>query len=1093
MSTEFRQHFSRCARLLLLVVGCSLSLNTLCAQEIIEGPNPNTHDPLRNLKFRNLGPAIAGGRVTSVAGIPGDPNTYYVGAAGGGVFKTVDGGTTWKPIFQKEATSSIGDLALAPSNPNLIWVGTGEANIRNDITDGAGVYFSSNAGHSWRLMGLKNAGQISRVIVDPNDPNTVFVGAIGHAWGPNTERGVFRTTDGGKTWKKVLYIDDQTGVADLTIAPANPHVLYAAMWHVRRHPWTLVDGGESSGIYRSTDSGETWQKLTEGLPKGSLGRIAVAVAPSNPSHLYALISHKDGDKKGLLWQSTDMGDHWTAVGDNHALDVRPFYFSRIVVSPVDENKIYFLSFTMMESNDGGKTAHIADGGVHPDHHTLWIDPKNPNRMLQGNDGGAFLTMNGKSWRFLDSLPIEQFYQVAHDSKVPYTLCGGLQDNSAWCGPSSSLGRKSVTNADWYTVVGGDGEYSVPAPSNPNIIYSDAQDGFVERLEKDTHVSHFARPYLEGTEEMAPSALKYRFNWTSPIAVSQTDANEIYLGGNVLFKSLDGGKNWTTISGDLTRNDKTKQMAAGGPISHDLSGAETYDTIQSIGIAPTDPKVIWVGTDDGNVQLTRDGGKNWTNLTPRIPGAPAWARVYQIGVSPFDPGTAYFSFDAHMLDDRHAYVYKTADYGKTWRKIGAGLPDAPVFVVREDPNQRGLLVLGNDEGLFYSSDAGNHWSPLQADFPTAPVWDLKFDKSSRDLIVATHGRGLFVFDDIRPIEQLNSSIEASDFHVFNAGTGLLLHHWESDEDNPVPFAAPNRPTGLPIDYLLKTKVEVTPEQKKEHETPAKIVVTDNAGHIVATQYGPTNAGIDRYVWDLRYTGTRRLLSAIPPESPVPGEQEENRYFTRGPLVLPGEYNIAVTVNGQTQKTTASVRMDPNLHLSIADMEAQHKAALRMRSDLVAVNDLIERIEGMRKQIADFRGTVQSSEALSRKYKPVLQQAGALDDKLKTLEATVYNPNIQHNVEEDDIHAFADFEDDVQGLAGMLASEFNEPPNALMKEKMAEVGKELQEHLDAFNGLLKGDVAAYNKMASTAGAPTLFAAAPISVEPVAGESSASSGQY
>lgn len=1088
MPTRSRRTLALCAGLLLLGTGCPLALIAQQTNEIIEGPNPNDKDPLKNLKFRNLGPAIAGGRVTAVAGVPGDPNIYYVGAAGGGIYKTTDGGTTWTPIFQKEATASIGDLALAPSNPNLIWVGTGEANIRNDITDGAGVYFSPDAGHSWRFMGLKNAGQISRVLVDPHNANTVFVGAIGHAWAPNPERGVFRTTDGGKTWKKVLFVDDQTGVADLAMQPGNPNVLYATMWHVRRYPWTLINGGESSGIYRSTDGGDSWHKLTEGLPPGPWGRCAVAVAPSNPSHLYALIDAK----KGLLWQSTDMGEHWTAVSDNHALDVRPFYFSRMAVSPLDENKIYFLSFDLMESDDGGKTAHIADGGVHPDHHAIWIDPQNPNRIIQGNDGGAFLTLNGKSWRFLDNLPIEQFYQVAKNSKVPYTLCGGLQDNNAWCGPSSDLGRKGVTNADWYSVVGGDGEYAVPAPSDPNLIYADAQDGFIERVVNGTHVSHFARPYLEGAEEMAPSALKYRFNWTSPIAVSRTNADEVYLGANVLFRSMDGGKNWTAISGDLTRDDKSKQMPAGEPISHDLSGAENYDTIQSIGLASTDANVIWVGTDDGNVQLTRDGGQNWTNLTSRIPGAPAWARVYQIGVSPFDAGTAYLSFDAHMLDDRHAYVYKTTDYGQSWRNISAGLPDSPVFVVREDPNVRGLLVLGNDQGLFSSHDAGEHWTALKANFPTAPVWDLQFDKDSRDLIVATHGRGLFVFDDLRPIEQWRDDIESQNLHVFNAGTGLLLHHWESDEDNPVSFSAPNAPTGVPIDYFLKTKLEATPEQKQKHETPAKIVVTDSEGHLVATHYGPTNAGINRYVWDLRYTGTRRLLSAIPPESPVPGEQEETRYYTRGPLVLPGQYNIAVTVNGQTEKTAATVRMDPNLHPTLADVQAQTRAAMVLRNDLIAVNDIIERIDAMRKQIADFRTSIGMNEQLEQKYAPLLQQAKQLDDKLKSVEASVYNPDIQHNVEEDDIHAFSDFEDEVQGLAGMLASEFDQPPNAQMREKIAEIGKELQEHIGTFNALLKDQVAGYNKAALASGAPSLFASDPVSIEPLSGALSSSAGQ-
>ncbi|MGH9583577.1 MAG: hypothetical protein ACRD4O_11635, partial [Bryobacteraceae bacterium] len=532
----------------------------------------------------------------------------------------------------------------------------------------------------------------------------------------------------------------------------------------------------------------------------------------------------------------------------------------------------------------GKTAHIADHGVHVDHHAIWIDPKNPKRIIQGNDGGAFLTLDGaKSWRFLDGLPIEQFYQVAKDSHQPFNLCGGLQDNNSWCGPSSDLGRHGVTNADWYSVIGGDGEYAVPAPSDPNIVYTDAQEGYVVRLDKRTHLSPFVRPYLATAEEVPPADLKYRFNWTSPIAVAWKNPDEVYLGGNVLFQSIDGGKTWHPISGDLTRNDKTKQIAAGRPIAHDLSGAENYDTILSISIAPTNPKVIWVGTDDGYVQVTRDGGKTWTNVTSYIPGAPQWARVYQIGVSPFDAGTAYLSFDAHMLGDRRAYVYKTSDYGQTWQSIANGLPDAPVFVVREDPNLRGFLVLGNDSGLFYSNDEGGHWHALKANFPAAPVFDLQFDRKTRDLIVATHGRGLFVLDDIRPLEQLTPRMASNesasgDFNVFQAGTGILFHRWQADENQPMPFSAPNAPTGVPVDYFLKAKIDPSAEQKAQHQTPVKIIVSDSAGNAIATHYGPSNEGINRFVWDLRYSGTRRLPSAIPPEPPEPGAPAETRFFT-----------------------------------------------------------------------------------------------------------------------------------------------------------------------------------------------------------------------
>ncbi|MGH9395736.1 MAG: hypothetical protein ACRD18_02650 [Terriglobia bacterium] len=1035
-------------------------------------------DAFANLKFRNLGPAVAGGRVTAVVGIPGNPEIYYVGAAAGGVFKTTDGGATWKAIFTKEGSASIGAIAIASSNPNLVWVGTGEANIRNDVIDGAGIYFSSDAGHTWKLMGLRDAGQISSAIVDPSNPNIVFVGVLGHTWAPNADRGVFRTTDGGKTWKKVLFVNASTGVADLVMQPGNPQVLFAGMWEAQRYPWTMINGGANSGIYRSTDGGDTWTKLTKGLPTGLVGRIALAVAPSNPNHVYALVATKDG----LLYQSTDMGDTWTEVSKNHALDVRPFYFSHLAVSPADENKVYFLSFYLMESNDGGKTAHPIDRGVHVDHHAIWIDPKNPNRIIQGNDGGLFLSQSGgKTWQFLDKLPIEQFYQVAVDSAQPYTVCGGLQDNSAWCGVSTDLGRHGVTAATWFTAAGGDGEYAVPAPSDPNIIYADAQEGDVNRLDKRTHLAPYIRPYLIHAESVKPADLKYRFNWTSPIAVSRTDANEVYLGADVVFKSTDGGKTWRTISPDLTRNDKSKQQIAGSPILHDISSAENYDTILAITIAPTDSKVIWVGTDDGLVQVTRDGGKSWTNVTPNIPGAPQWARVYQVGVSPFDAGAATVAFDAHMLDDRHAYVYKTSDYGQTWQKITAGLPgDVPVYVVREDPNQRGMLVAGTDTGLFYSTDDGGHWMPLKANFPVAPVFDLKFVKQTRDLVVATHGRGIFILDDIRPMEEFNPPIASSVFHLFAAGPGVMFHHWESDEGQKVGYIAPNAPNGVVIDYFLKAAIKSSKEQKTAHESPVKIVITDAHGNAVATQYGPSKTGINRFVWNMHYDGPQKLRYE---KAPPPEPDETNP--GHGPRVVPGTYHIAVTVNGQIQQQTAQVLPDPNLQIPPADFLAQTQAALQARNEMSALNEMINRIDEMQRQLKDFQENIQGSHnhELEARYAPILAQAKALGAKLEAAKQGVWNTAQQHNVEEDDIHQLEDLHGQFAGLASNLSDPYGQPPTQVLRQQMSQRNTGLEQHLNDFNALLRTDVEAYNKAAHSVGAPTLFAPGPIIVKAAA----------
>ncbi|MGC1105571.1 MAG: hypothetical protein WA876_03465 [Candidatus Acidiferrales bacterium] len=1032
-------------------------------------------DPLANLKFRDLGPAAAGGRVAAVAGVPGDPNVYYVGAGGGGVWKTVDGGLTWKAILDHAKTASIGAIAVAPSNPSYVWVGTGEGNIRNDVLDGNGVYFSSDAGNSWKFMGLEQTQQITSILIDPNDPNTVFVGALGHAWGPNADRGVFKTTDGGKTWKKVLYVNDSTGVADLAMAGNNPNVLFACMWQFRRYPWTLMDGGPDSAIYRSTDGGDTWQKLTKGLPEGPWGRSAIAVAPSNPNHVYALIAAKHG----MLWQSEDMGDSWTAVSDNHGLDVRAFYFSKLLISPNDENKVFFMSFNLMESTDGGKTAADADRGVHSDHHALWIDPQNPQRMIQGNDGGVFLSTDGaKTWRFLDDLPIEQFYMVSASSSEPYTVCGGLQDNSSWCGPSSDLSHPRVGNSVWYTVVGGDGEYAVSAPSDPNIVYSDSQNGSIERLDLKTHLSQSIRPYLSGVEEEKPANLKYRFNWTSPIAVSPTDANEVYIGANVVFKSIDGGKTWSAISGDLTRNDKSKQEISGGPIQHDISGAESYDTILTITLAPTDPNVIWVGTDDGNVQVTRDGGKSWKNVAPNISGAPEWARVYQVGVSPFDAGTAYVTYDAHELDNRGVYVYRTSDYGATWQKITDGLPDgSPAHVVREDPNKRGFLVAGTDTGLYYSDDRGDHWQPLKADFPTSAVFDVQFVKKSHDLLVATHGRGILVFDDIRPLEELTPEIQSSAFHLFTAAPGTMLHTWRTGEGQSG-YSVPNAPNGVVIDYYLKSEIKAPPEQRRDHQGPVKIVITDDRGNTVATDYGPANAGINRFVWTMQSDGPVMLKLE---RTPTP-----NEFFNanRGPRVAPGNYKVSVTVNGQTESQDITVDPDPNLHIDPAIFRAEAQAGLQARNEMNALNEVINRIDGINKELDDFRSMIQSGDDKQEqaKYQAILGRGRELTKKLNDIKDAVYSPNIQHEVSEDDIHDLTDFHTQLNQMVYEIGGAYGQAPNDLLRSRMADLFSKNADTIKQFNDALRTDVAEYNRAAQSAGAPTVFGGSPVAVKPV-----------
>ncbi|HXQ30283.1 MAG TPA: hypothetical protein VN848_13555 [Gemmatimonadales bacterium] len=1051
-----------------LVVSLTLSAG-LAAQQ------PPVGDSLNNLTFRWLGPPVAGGRIAAVVGIPGQPGTYYVGAAAGGVWKTVDGGNNWTAIFRDQPTASIGALALAPTNPNLVWVGTGEGAIRNDIINGHGVYMSPDAGKSWRLAGLPEVGQISRIVIDPENSDIVFVAAVGHAWTPGPDRGVYRTADGGKTWQKVLFVNDTTGCADLVMEPGNPAVLFAAMWQVERHPWQLVSGGPGSGIYRSTDGGLTWTKLTEGLPDGPFGRIALGIGASNPTHVYALIEAK----RGLLWDSHDLGDHWTSVSDWHGLDVRPFYFSVITVAPNDDRHVFFSSFELRESLDGGKTSRLADRGVHVDHHALWIDPKDPDRMIQGNDGGVYVAADGgKSWTYLNNLPIEQFYMVAADANDPYTLCGGLQDNNAWCGPSSNGGPEQEHGGGWSAVTGGDGEYAVPAPSDSSILYVDSQNGYIVRFDRRRSVRRFVRPYMSGVEDAPASELTYRFNWTSPIAVSATNADEVLLGANVLFKSTDGGQHWKAISPDLTRNDKAKQVTSGGPIEYDISGAETYNTILTVNVAPTDTNVLWVGTDDGNVQVTRNGGRTWTNVAARVVGLPRGdgGRVNMIGVSPFDAGTAYLAFDYHEFDDNRPYVYKTTDYGETWTDIGRGLPASdPVRVVREDPNARGFLVLGTDAGLYYSPDAGVRWMALRDSLPTAPVWDVLFVARSHDLVVATHGLGLFLFDNLTPLEE-KAAVSSADLHVFSLRPAYRRAGVRGLAPPASRFSAPNAPDGAIVDYYLRAELKASDEEKRAHKTPVAITVMDSVNDTVVTLYGPSKQGFNRFVWDLRYAAPERLTFE------KPTEEEEDNEPPRGPPVTPGRYRVTVGASGHTEAQWVLVAPDPHLAVSAADFVAETRTRLEVRNAVSAEHALLNRLANLGDQLDHLREAVRTAGLDSAALKPVLTQADSLGKTLKGLKDSIYDPAEQRDAIEDDVHYLGRLHERLERLGFQSSYGYAEPPSDALLEDLKRVRGELDAELARFNTLIATDIAAFNDLAASHHLPTLVAGDALSVRAV-----------
>ncbi|HUX72469.1 MAG TPA: hypothetical protein VMV25_01070 [Steroidobacteraceae bacterium] len=1040
-------------------------------------------DVFHHLKFRDLGPAIAGGRVTAVVGIAGNPRVYYVGAAGGGIFKTTDGGLHWQAMFKHEATSSIGAIALAPSNPNLVWVGTGEANIRNDVIAGAGVYLSTDAGRTWKRMGLKDVGQIGRIVVDPHDANHVLVAAMGDEWGVSPHRGVYVTEDGGKTWRKTLFVNDQTGAIDVAMQPGNGQVVFAATWQASRRPWILHDGGPGSGIWRSTDGGASWRRLHEGLPDSPIGRIGLAIAPSDPERIYALLEAPIG--KGALFVSGDLGKHWQKVSDNHALNVRGFYFTTLTVAPDNPERVYFLGFQLLQSDDGGKSVHVIDGDVHVDHHAMWIDPTNPQRMIQGNDGGAYLSFDaGKTWRFLDGMPIEQSYMVAADNRTPYDLCTGLQDNSGWCGPSSSLADKVVSGNDWYTVIGGDGEYAVPAPSNADVIYADAEDGAIERFDRKTKHSTFIMPYLHGPgfiNDLPTSQQKIRFNWTPPIDVDPNDADTVYIGGNELLKSVDGGLNWRIISPDLTRNDKTKQKLSGGPINYDLSGAETYDTLLSIDVARSNPAVIWTGSDDGVVSLTRDGGKTWKKVTPG--GAPQWARVYQIDVSPTDPGVAYAAFDAHELDNAKPYAYATADYGRSWRRISDTLPnDASVMVVRADPAHPRVLAAGTMKGLWISRDGGGRWTQLKANLPTMPIFDLKFVRG--DLVLASHGRGLWVIDHFASIAELDPQALPAQIRLFTPGTGIEFQRWHRGEGAEPSFVSPNAPSGVTIDYSLPKKLKADAEQKKLKQTAVKIEIRDAKGQLIATRYGASKFGVNRYVWDMRYDGPRHIDFEKPA---LTGKAPSWAQGLKGPQVLPGDYSIGVSADGHSASAQARVLADPNQPPAQAAQRQTLQLALIARAQADAVDRMLNRISAMQSQLAQYRASVaEQATGIDPSQQAQARSAAALDARAKSLSAelghlkdVVYQPKVQHKVMEDDLHRLADLHGATQMMAEAFAELGTQAPTTPVLQMQAQVAAEVAGKLADYDALLAGDVAAYNRSAYAAGAPTLAAGKPIEV--------------
>jgi photosystem II stability/assembly factor-like uncharacterized protein len=948
-----------------------------------------------NMHWRNIGP-FRGGRVLAVAGIPGQPNTYFFGAVAGGIWKSSDGGVNWKPLFDHEATSSIGAIAVADSDHNVIYAGTGEACIRGNMSYGDGVYKSMDGGQSWKNIGLRDTQHIGALIVDPKDPNIVFVAALGHAYGANSERGIFRTRDGGKTWEKVLYKDDHTGGIDVVFDPGNSNVLFASLWQVIRTPYSLDSGGPGSGLYKSSDGGTTWKHLEgNGLPDGIMGRIGVSVSGADPMRVYAQIEAE----KGGLYRSEDGGERWIRVNDDERYRQRAWYFTHIFADPKSLDTVYMLNTGLFRSTDGGKTFDLLPA-PHGDHHGLWIDPTNPQRLINGNDGGVTISIDsGRTWTRENNQPTAQFYHITADNRFPYYLYGAQQDNSTIAIASRDMDEWVISDKDWYDVGGGESGYIAPDPRDANIVYAGDGGGVVTRFDKRTDQVQVISPWPLDTSGRGAGELEHRFQWTEPVLLSPHNPDVLYTAGEAVFKSIDHGMSWAAISPDLTRNDKSKQKPSGGTITLDITSVEYYDTVFTVAESPVQKDLLWAGTDDGLIHVTKDGGKNWANVTPSNKLLPEWSLISLIEPSPHDAGTAYAAVDRHKNDDLRPYIYKTSDFGKTWTKINTGIPDgAYVHAVRQDPKNRALLYAGTELGVYVSFDDGTHWQPLQLNLPVSPITDLIVKDD--DLAVATNGRSFWILDDVNPLRQLTPQLASQDVILYKpAPTYRMLFPEQVDKRRPV---GENPPNGAIVSYYLKneSKDEITldildsrgkpmrhysSKPKNKFEQPPEWPDLEKPPELL-----PAAAGMNRFPWNLRYDSPTEIPGAF-----YQGNGPE------GPVVLPGTYTFKLTVAGKSQTVPAEIKVDPRLHVADADLQKLFDLEMKVRDDIEELHTAVNQIRGVRSQLElvmqrvaeeGDRGKpiVAATDDLLKKMMPVEQEL--LQVKMKSSEGNLRYPSM-----------------------------------------------------------------------------------------------------
>ena len=904
------------------------------------------------IEARHIGPATTSGRIAAIDGVASDPRIIYVGSAGGGVWKTTNAGTTFKPIFDKY-TQSIGAVTVDQAHPDTVWVGTGETWTRNSVSVGTGLYKTTDGGDNWKLVGLEHSERIARIIIDPKNSDVVYVAATGHLWDSNEERGVYKTTDGGKTWQRSLFVDKDTGCADLAIDPQDSNVVYAAMWQFRRKAYFFSSGGPGSGLYKSTDAGKTWKKTTRGLPEGELGRIALAVAPNRPNVVYATVEAK----KNGLYRSEDLGESWIKVTGSPSATGRPFYFSRLVVDPKDYNRIYKTDFSIGLSTDGGASFTQRGGRAHGDFHAIWINPNDTSEIYVGTDGGVYASNDkASSFRFLANLPVGQFYHVSFDMEQPYNVYGGLQDNGSWMGPSRKSG--GIQNKDWRNVGFGDGFHVWPDPLDKDIVYSEFQGGQILRVHKALGEVKWVKPLPKQGEP------KYRFNWNTPIALSPTNPRVMYIGAQFLFRTTNRGESWERISPDLTTNDpeKQKQDESGG-LSLDNSSAENHCTIFTTAESPLDDKVIWAGTDDGNLQLTRDGGKTWTNVVSNISGLPKNTWCTTVEASRFDRGTAYATFDGHWTGDMKVYVYKTTDFGKTWKPLATDAIKGYAHVVREDRVNRDLLFVGTEFGLFVSLDGGMQWAQFTGNLPPVAVRDIAIHPREHDLILATHGRGVLIIDDITPLRHLTQQVLESTAIILDSRPSVISVSSGTQEfPGDAEYVGPNPNEAATITYYLKDR-HVFGDLKLE--------VYNAEGKLMATLPAGKRKGINRATWFMRQKPPK-----VPPSPNLAGPS------LTGPMVPEGTYTVKLIKDKEIFTGQVKIISDPSSPHPAADRALQQQTVWKlygMQERLAFVDDAVT---GVRDQARD-RAKKTEGDAIAKELEAFADKLDALH---KTLVAT-----------------------------------------------------------------------------------------------------------